>query len=320
MLHETREMLVREMRLEAVGVVSVLLEDPLGSALDPWAAGAHVEIALPSGTRRQYSLCGDPSDRHRYRIAVLRQPGGRGGSVEVHDTLRVGSTVGCSAPRNLFELVSAQHHLLIAGGIGVTPLLAMAETLARRGASWTMIYGGRTRASMAFIDRLSEYEDRVTVVPQNEDGNPDLPAVLAAAQPGTAVYCCGPDGLLEAARSACAEILGEDAFHSERFGASETPTSRQSAEATGEFEVELRRSGAILQIPSDRSVLDMVREVDPDVAYSCEDGFCGSCETKVLEGVPLHRDSVLTKSERDSGSSMMICVSRSRTPRLVLDA
>ncbi|SNV23822.1 oxidoreductase [Rhodococcus rhodochrous] len=311
------ELLIRQMRWEAQDVISLLLEDPEGARLPAWEAGAHIDLVLPSGTVRQYSLCGDPADDHSYRIAVLREATGRGGSAEVH-TLRPGIRVGYRPPRNLFPLVEAEHHLLVAGGIGITPLLAMARMLTARGASWSLLYGGRSRASMAFVDEVRTLGPDVVVVPQDELGHPDLAGALAAAPAGTAVYCCGPEPLLRAAEEATRAALGEEAFHYERFGAAPVDPD-VAADPDEAFEVELRRSGVVLPVPAGRSLLDVVREVDPDVAFSCEDGFCGSCETKVLEGVPEHRDSVLTKAERESGTTMMICVGRSRTPRLVLD-
>ncbi|MDP8015156.1 PDR/VanB family oxidoreductase [Prescottella equi] len=313
-------LLVREQRLEADGVVSLVLEDPQRAELPEWSPGAHIEIVLPSGTVRQYSLCGDPADRRSYRIAVLRRADGRGGSAEVHDTLRVGDLIGVRPPRNHFELIAAQHYLLVAGGIGVTPILTMAEELTRTGASWTMVYIGRSSASMAFQDRVTSLGGRVDILPRDVAARPDLAAYVSQAPAGTAVYCCGPEGLLDATRAATATGLGEDAFHSERFGAAPGAGAAAGSDDDGAFEIELQRSGQVLTVPADRSILAVVREVDPTVAYSCEDGFCGSCEMKVLAGVPDHRDSVLTKAERESNTTMMICVGRAKSNRLVFDA
>ncbi|NMH97453.1 oxidoreductase [Pseudonocardia sp. K10HN5] len=305
-------MLVQRASWEADGVLALRLVDPGGAALPQWSPGAHVDLVLASGLVRQYSLCGDPADRSCYLVAVRREPAGRGGSAEVHATALVGTTLGVRGPRNRFELVDAPAYLLLAGGIGITPLLPMLVEIRRRGRPCELWYGGRDRASMPFVDRLRRlHPDGVHIVPQDECGLLDVAGLTAAAAPGTAVYCCGPEGLLRAAEQACGELD----LHTERFAATAAP----AVAAGGAFEVELRRSGTVLAVPPDRTLLDVVRAAGADVLSSCEDGFCGTCEVRVLDGEPEHHDTILSAAERGRGETMMICVGRSRSPRLVLD-
>ncbi|MFE4175548.1 PDR/VanB family oxidoreductase [Streptomyces sp. NPDC056909] len=318
----TRDVLVEQVRLEAAGVVSLTLVDPDGGTLPPWTPGAHIDLRLPSGTVRQYSLCGPPGDPRSYTVAVLREEDGRGGSAEVHDTALVGRVLQVRGPRNHFALVDAPHYLFLAGGIGVTPILAMARQAAAEGASWELYYGGRTRAGMAFTRTLSAIDaDRVHIVPQDEQGMLPVAALVDAAPAGTAVYCCGPEGMVQAVTEVCARAR-PGALHVERFGAPPgggAADARGPSPGAGHFTVELRRSGLTLDVPPERTLLDVVREVAPDVAFSCEEGYCGSCETKVLAGVPEHHDTVLSDEERERGDTMMICVGRSASELLTLD-
>ncbi|MER5207370.1 PDR/VanB family oxidoreductase [Streptomyces sp. NPDC002825] len=304
----TGRLTVRSVVEEAEGVRGLLLADPTGAELPPWEPGAHLEVTLPSGTVRHYSLCGDPADRGTYRIGVLREPAGRGGSEELHTAVGEGTVLGVRGPLNRFPLVPAERYLFVAGGIGITPLLPMVRSLPT--GSWSLLYGGRSLASMAYREELSALPG-VTLVPQDTEGLPDLDAVLAGQPAGTAVYCCGPEGLLRAVQE-----RWDGPLHVERFGAAEAV-----GESPGEggFEVELRRTGRVLRVEAGRSLLDTVREVVPGVAYSCEEGWCGTCETKVIAGTPEHHDSVLGEDEKASGTTMMICVGRSRGTRLVLD-
>ncbi|MFJ4342906.1 PDR/VanB family oxidoreductase [Streptomyces sp. NPDC088915] len=299
---------VRSVVREAEGVLGLLLADPEGADLPPWEPGAHLEVTLPSGAVRHYSLCGDPGDRGAYRLGVLREPAGRGGSEEVHASVGPGTVLGVRGPFNRFPLVPAERYLFVAGGIGITPLLPMVRSLPP--GSWSLLYGGRSLASMAYREELAGLPG-VTLVPQDTEGLLDLDAALGGLPPSTAVYCCGPEGLLRAV-----EERWEGALHTERFGAAASDGSEGSS---GGFEVELRRSGRTVRVEPGRSLLDAVREVVPGVAYSCEEGWCGTCETKVLAGTPEHHDSVLGEEERAAGTSMMICVGRSRGPRLTLD-
>nr|WP_202501625.1 PDR/VanB family oxidoreductase [Streptomyces sp. SID5785] len=296
----------------ADGVVQLRLE---GRDLPAWRPGAHLDLVLPSGLIRQYSLCGDPEDTSSYTVATRLIPvadGGRGGSAEVHEQLAEGDEIEVRGPRNRFPLdTAAPAHLFVAGGIGITPVLPMLRDLEARGAAWTLLYAGRGLASMPFLEELAKLDrqrGRVTVVAEDRDGRPDLAAALDATAPGTAVYCCGPEGLMTAVE----ELLptGRE-LHLERF------TPRNSADGNGPFEVELRRSGTIVHVPADTTVLAALRPEVPGLAYSCEQGFCGTCQQRVVEGDIDHRDELLTDAERDG--SMLICVSRCRGERLVLD-
>lgn len=304
------ELVVAGREFAADGVLALTLRHPLGEPLPAWEPGAHVDLVLGPELERQYSLCGDPAERHVWRIAVLREPAGRGGSAYVHEQLREGDKVRVRGPRNHFALRPAPRYRFVAGGIGITPLLPMLAAAEAAGAEWSLLYGGRTRDSMAFAGELARYGDRVTVAPQDETGLLDLGSVLDALPEGTLVYCCGPGPLLDAVEERCPA----DALRVERFQAREQPVG-----ADGEFEVELARSGRSLTVPAGVSVLDAVRAAGVEVLYSCTEGTCGTCETDVLEGTPEHRDSVLGPQEREAGETMMICVSRCRGNRLVLD-
>ncbi|WP_321844292.1 PDR/VanB family oxidoreductase [Paraburkholderia bannensis] len=305
------------MRLEADNVMSVELRAQGDDTLPEWQPGAHVDLVLPSGLVRQYSLCGDPQERRSLRIAVLREAAGRGGSREVHDVLRVGQSVTLRGPRNAFELAPADDFLFVAGGIGITPLMPMLRAAQRANARWRLLYGGRTRASMAFVDELLAWGgERVSILPADETGLLDLDAVVAAARAGAQVYSCGPGALLDAlgARFDAAGLASQ--LHIERFsGAPLAPV----AQIEGTLRVFLARSGAQVDVPPDCSVMHALRAAGHEVPSSCEQGVCGMCETRVLDGVPDHRDQLLTQSERDRGNVMMLCVSRAQTPTLTLD-
>lgn len=301
----------------AEGVVSLHLAAADGAELPPWEPGAHLELRLPSGLRRQYSVCGDPADRDRYLVCVLREGSGRGGSVEVHDRLEVGTEIGSSAPRNHFPLVDAPDYVLLAGGIGITPLKAMAEELQRRGDTWQLIYGGRTRQSMAFAEELlSAHPDRVTLLPQDECGLPDLERIAETLTVGTRLYCCGPAPMLTAVTEACDRAGQADRLHLERFTAAETAPDTSGDAA---FEVELRESGVTLTVAADQSLLEAIRSVRTDVDFSCQEGYCGTCETRVLGGRPEHRGTLMSAEEHDAEGTMLVCVGRALSPKLVLD-
>jgi ferredoxin-NADP reductase len=303
------KLIIEEQRLAAEGVVALTLARPDGSPLPEWSPGAHIDLLLDNGLTRQYSLCGDPADRRRWQIAVLREPAGRGGSAFVHDRLTQGAVVAAAGPRNHFALDDAPHHLFIAGGIGITPILPMLDAVS----SWRLVYGGRKRSSMAFLDRLAAYGDRVSVCPQDETGLLDLDTLLGTPRDDTLVYCCGPEPLLAAVEERCARWPA-GALHVERFTAREVDSTGDTA-----FEVVLQQSGRTLTVPPGASILKVVEESGLTVLSSCQEGTCGTCETGVLEGEPDHRCAVLTDAERAVGDVMMICVSRSRSPRLVLD-
>ncbi|MEU6670303.1 PDR/VanB family oxidoreductase [Streptomyces sp. NPDC046727] len=289
----------------ADGVVRLRLE---GADLPRWEPGAHLDLVLPSGLVRQYSLCGDPEDTSSYTVATRLVEDGRGGSREVHEQLAEGMELEVRGPRNRFPLVDAPAYVFVAGGIGITPVLPMLRALPG-GTEWRLLYCGRTRTSMPYLEEVRKLAgDRLTVVAEDEDGRPDLGALFAGTAEGTAVYCCGPEGLMAAVEEALPEGA---ALHLERFA------PRTGPGGNTEFELELRRSGRTLTVPAGSTVLAAVRRALPDVAYSCEQGFCGTCQQRVLDGEIEHRDELLTDAERRD--SMLICVSRARSDRLVLD-
>ena len=297
----------------AEGVKTITLAEPGGTALPAWSPGAHIDIVLGDDLTRQYSLCGDTSDDTSWRIGVLAAPESRGGSVRVHE-LKTGDTVRVRGPRNHFPLVGAASYQFIAGGIGITPILAMIAEAEAAGASWNLLYGGRQRASMAFLDELERYgQDRVTITPQDERGHLDLADCLGTPRPGTLVYCCGPEGLLTAVEEACA-AWPAGSLHIERFAPKGVSAAEDSA-----FELVLQRSGLTLQVPPDKSVFDVVSEAGVSVLGSCFEGVCGTCEQAVIDGDVDHRDSILSDEEREANEYMMICVSRCRSARLTLD-
>jgi ferredoxin-NADP reductase len=306
-----RRLLITGRTVVADGVVQLRLE---GAGLPRWEPGAHLDLVLPSGLVRQYSLCGDPEDTGVYTVATRLVEDGRGGSREVHEQLQEGLEIEVRGPRNRFPLTEAPGYVFVVGGIGITPVLPMLRSLSASGAEWRLLYGGRSRGSMPFLDEiewLGADADRVTVVAQDEAGHPDVAAALNGLAPGTAVYCCGPGALMDAVAAA---LPAGHPLYLERFSAAPGDTA---GPGSGAFEVELRRSGRTVPVAAGQSVLAAVRAELPHVAYSCEQGFCGTCQQRVLEGQIDHRDDLLTADERDD--SMLICVSRCRGGRLVLD-
>ena len=297
----------------AEGVLAITLARPDGEALPEWTPGAHVDLVLGEELVRQYSLCGSTRDIDSWRVAVLRAPDGRGGSEAVH-ALTNGSTVRVRGPRNHFPVAASPRYLFVGGGIGITPLLPMIHEVEAAGAEWALHYGGRSRASMAFLDELGGFGDRVHLVPEDELGRLDLDSVLGQPRDGTLVYACGPEPLLAAVEERCTSWPA-GALHLERFSAKATAAPAQESE----FDLVLQRSGKTVRVPAARSVFEVVREAGVSVLGSCLEGICGTCETEVVDGDVDHRDSVLDEEEREAGEVMMICVSRCRSQRLVLD-
>jgi vanillate O-demethylase ferredoxin subunit len=299
---------------EAPNILSYDLRAPDGRELPPFTAGAHVDIHLGNGLIRSYSLLNSQAERHRYVIGVQKDAATRGGSKWVHERIRTGELVTISAPRNNFPLVEhATHSILFAGGIGITPIMSMVERLAALGRSWELHYCARTRSNAAFVDRL----ERRPEVHFNFDGEPggsvlDLAAIVRSASDQTHFYCCGPLGMLGAFEQATASLAGER-VHVEYFSAKEPPAQ------SGGFTVVLAKSGREIPIPAGKSILDTLLDAGIDIAHSCKEGVCGTCETPVLDGVPDHRDLILTKEEQAANRSMMICCSGAKTERLVLD-
>jgi cytochrome P450/ferredoxin-NADP reductase len=305
---------VEAKQVVADGVVALTLRDIDGHPLPRWDPGAHVDLILDQAPTKQYSLCGDPADHHLWRLGILRDPDGSGASLYVHDQLDAGDVVRVRGPRNNFPLADSPRYLFIAGGIGITPILPMIAAAEAAGAEWQLLYGGRQRASMAFLEELAVYGDRVLIRPQDETGLLDLDSALGHPRPDTKVYCCGPEPLLAAVEQRCAG-WPRGALHVERFVAKPLTEPVLS----GAFEVHLAQSELTVTVPPDRSILSVVEDAGIGVLSSCAEGTCGTCETAVLDGIPDHRDSVLDEAAREANDCMMICVSRARTPRLVLD-
>jgi ferredoxin-NADP reductase len=318
-IHESEEEVVVVRRSTAATDVVVLeLSDPDGKDLPSWSPGAHIDLLLPEGLTRQYSLCSSPSKPDTWRVAVLREPESRGGSRHIHDALNEGGKVGVRGPRNHFSLASSPRYEFIAGGIGVTPIIPMVEAADADGAEWHLTYGGRSRDSMAFVDELETYGERVTIWPQDEKGIIDLEGILGTPRDDTLVYCCGPEALLAATEKAC-ESWPQGSLHIERFAAKKPSDDGEAEAGLDSFEVVCKRSGTTLTVPADKTVFDVLEEAGLGVMGSCMEGTCGTCEVGVLEGEPAHRDSVLSKEEQDENDAMMVCVSRSQSDTLVLD-
>ncbi|AGP52017.1 PDR/VanB family oxidoreductase [Streptomyces rapamycinicus] len=301
-------------RTVALGVVEFELHPVDSGHLPEWQPGAHIDVVTAAGIVRQYSLCGDPGDRTSYRIAVLRQAESRGGSAWLHEWLHEGDRVLVGGPRNHFPLEPGPRYVFVAGGIGITPLLPMIRSVSRDGADWSLHYGGRTRASMAYVDELRAVDaSRVHLLPSDAGGPIDLESTLGDVPPETYVYCCGPEPLIRAAEAVCARRGTR--LRTERF----SPKEIDSPRGNSPFTVLIASTGLELTVPVEQSIVDVLTEAGVDVLTSCEEGTCGTCETAVLEGRPDHRDSVLTEEERAAGDRILPCVSRSLTPQLVLD-
>lgn len=305
--------------VEASDIVSLELVAPDGQALPAFSAGAHIDVEIRPGLVRQYSLCNDPVESHRYLIAVLRDPASRGGSIAVHDELAEGQVIRISAPRNHFPLVQARRSLLFAGGIGVTPILCMAEHLAQTGADFEMHYCARSADRAAFVERIagSGFADRVHL--HFDDGEPaqklDLAAVLDAADGDAHLYVCGPGGFIDfVTEGARSRNWSSERIHLEYFGGQKIDTS-----ADDEFEIKLARSGRIVKVPAARTVVAALRTAGVNVEVSCEQGVCGTCMTRVLEGVPDHRDHYFTDEEKAANDLFLPCCSRAKSKLLVLD-
>ncbi|MBS4047327.1 MAG: oxidoreductase [Alphaproteobacteria bacterium] len=309
-------MRVQRIEWEAEGIVSIELRAPDAIDLPVFAAGAHIDLHLPNGIVRSYSLCGDQEDRKRYVVGVGLDQASRGGSLYIHNQLRVGQLLQVSPPRNHFPLVEdAARVVFIAGGIGITPIFCMMRRLSMLGRSFELHYATRNRKRAAFLPLLQGFGQPVHLHFDEETGGPlDIAAIVAAQPAGTHFYCCGPAGMLAAYEKATA-ALPESHVHVEYF----TPKAQDPAATSTGFTVVLGRSGRELQVPADRSILDVLTSNGVTIDSSCQDGICGTCEVKVLEGLPDHRDSVLTKAEQAANKSMMVCVSRCKGDRLVLD-
>ncbi|MEV8067761.1 PDR/VanB family oxidoreductase [Streptomyces sp. NPDC085995] len=289
-----------------------------GAPFTPYRAGAHVDVTGPTGVLRQYSLCSPPEDASSLLIAVKREPESRGGSAALHE-VGEGDRLEVGEPRNLLTVADdADRHLLVAGGIGITPLLSMAYELQRRGAQFTLYYFARSREEAAFVDLLEhrvEFGDRVRLrfgVPRT-DQPAELRREAAGLTAASHVYTCGPQGFMDQVTAAFEPVVGSEHVHVENFTATEIDTSGDRP-----FTVELD-TGEVFEIPADRSILSVLEENGIDVFKSCEEGICGSCVSGVLEGTPEHRDNCLSAADKASGTQMALCVSRARSSKLVIE-
>lgn len=306
---------------EAEGIQSYELTSTDGGPLPPFEPGAHLDVHIPGGFVRQYSLCNDATETHRYVIAVQSEPGGRGGSRAFHERVREGDVLTVSSPRNNFPLLFARHYVLVAGGIGITPLLSMARALQRSGADWRLYYCTRTPERTAFLAELTSPPFAEHVQVHHDGGDPsqglDMRAVLAHRPPGARLYCCGPEGLMRAVREAATQNQWpREKVHFESFSAGGVNVALGVEDS--EFEVSIRSTGQVLRVPRGQSVLNVLRRNGVRVPSDCEAGTCGTCLTRVCEGQPEHRDSFFTH-EPAGDRRMLVCVSRAKSKRLVLD-
>lgn len=307
-------LVVRAIHVEAEGVISLDLAAADGQPLPAWTPGAHIGLMLPNQMERHYSLCGDPADAACWRVAVLREPESRGGSAWLHSSLKPGDVLAAHGPTNQFALVEAKHTVFIAGGIGITPLLPMIRQVRQRGGSWRLLYGGRKLGSMAFLRELAPYGDAVQIQPEDTGGLLDLSAAIGAARPGTVIYSCGPERLLQAVEAAC-EGWPEGTLHIERFRAKPGALAGE----LHDFELVLAKAGRSCHVGAEESIIEALDRLGIHVPRSCGEGTCGTCLTPVVEGLPDHRDSFLMGKKRAANKSICVCCSRSLTPRLVLD-
>ncbi|MEU0649136.1 PDR/VanB family oxidoreductase [Streptomyces umbrinus] len=314
--NDSRELRVSQLTWEAEGVLSVRLTAPSGAVLPPWEPGAHLALHLPNGIVREFSLCSDPEDLSGWTVAVLREPNSRGGSAYVHLELRPGDTITVDGPRNNFALEPAQKYLLVAGGIGITPILAMARHLERDGADWSMLYTGRSRATMAFVDELQDLAGAKVRLHADDQagGPPSLAEVLDRVGHGTLVYCCGPEPLLKGVEEGLADA---GCLRLERFKAPEPVAPPEGGDQP--FDIVCAGSSKRVHVPVGTTALDALEQAGFDVPSSCAEGICGTCETKVLAGTVDHRDFLLTDDEKEAQHTMFVCVSRALTPELTLD-
>ena len=307
------EAVVRARRDAAKGVVVLDLERT-GGTLPHWSPGAHIDVVLPDGIERQYSLCGSPTERGTWRIGVLRE---REGSVWLHENAHVGAPLRVRGPANhfLFAPTAGRAYVFVAGGIGITPIVPMIEAAETAGAAWTLLYAGRSRRTMAFVDELvAQYGDRVEVYAADEGRRLDLAEYFGTPVSRTVVYSCGPARLLESLDAAMAG-WPRGSLHVERFEAKVLGPPVWAEP----FEVDLMMSGLTVTVPPERSILDVVEEYGAVVPSSCRVGTCGTCEVAVVDGDVEHRDSVLSPEEQDANRSMMVCVSRAACGRITLE-
>jgi tetrachlorobenzoquinone reductase len=319
MADSTMQVRVKRISFEAENINSYELVAPGGGDLAPFTAGCHIDLHLSNRMIRSYSLVNDQSERDRYVVAVNKDAASRGGSRFIHETVRVGDIITISHPNNNFVLQeNAAHSVLIGGGIGITPLLSMIRRLDALGRSWQLFYAARTRSVAAFVDelnalRLNGHSNLHVTFDQEPPGRTlDLSAIVKDAPLNAHLYCCGPVSMLEAFEAASGDRPG-DHVHVEYFKAKAKPA------AEGGFEVKLARSNRTIAVQAGKTILDALLDAGIAASYACTEGVCGTCETRVIEGIPDHRDQFLSKEEQGANKTMMICCSGSKSPTLVLD-
>ena len=318
MNESTIKVVVRRRQEQGHGVVVLEMASADGQPLPAFDAGAHVDVHLPQGVVRQYSLCGNPADRGAYRLGVLKDPKSRGGSQAVHALLKEGTELRIGVPRNQFPLeMSAPHTVLLGGGIGITPMIAMAYALDDAGRSFELHYSGRQRAACAFLDELaaSPFADRVHLHFDDEadEQKLDLDSVLGAAVPGTHMYTCGPTGFMDWVIGEARRLgLPEPQIHKEYFQVDVAGGGKA-------FDVVAQKTGKTVRVESDQTIIEALATIGIKVQVSCEQGICGTCLCTVLEGEPEHRDVFLTDEEKADNDQILLCCSRAKSDRLVLD-
>jgi ferredoxin-NADP reductase len=320
------ELRVRSIVNEAIGVNAYELVAPDGELLPAFSAGSHIDVHIPGGFVRQYSLCNDPRERHRYLIGVLNVSDGRGGSAALHAGVRAGDRIRVSMPRNHFQLEErARQHLLVAGGIGITPMLSMVEALEARGQRYTLHYCARAPERAAFLGRLARQFKCGRAIAHYDRGVPSaglsIADLLRVPEPGTHLYYCGPAGLMSAIARASAH-WPQGTVHCEYFAAPPAVWPRDTGEAAGAqensaFQIQIASTGQLLSVPAEKSIVEVLREAGVSCETSCEAGVCGTCKTRYLEGTPEHCDYVLDDAEKSE--YLTPCCSRSKSGLLVLD-
>lgn len=305
---------IKDVAVVADGVIAIDLVREDAGEFPRWRPGAHIDVLIGAGLERQYSLCGDVHDVRTIRIAVLRDQQSRGGSSALHERIKAGDHLFVRGPRNNFPLIEADEYVLVAGGIGITPILPMIMELQARGKSWKLLYGGRALSGIAFAEQLSPYGDRVRIQPQDEAGLLDVAGWIGAPRTGCVVYCCGPESLIKAVEAHCA-AWPENALQVERF----KPAADAHVQSDSAFDVVLAKHGATVRVAADETIAGALERVGVHIPRSCNEGTCGTCITKVLDGVPDHRDSFLRGRMRAENKRIMVCCSRSKTEQLVLD-
>lgn len=310
---------VQSKRQEALDICSFELIDPDGKPLPSFSAGAHIDVQVHPGLIRQYSLCNPPHENQRYLIGVLKDPQSRGGSVGMHEGIHEGDLLTISPPKNHFPLVNAQKILLMAGGIGITPMLCMAERLQQLGTDFALHYCARGLDRMAFYERITKSPFHHRASFHLDSGEPDqkldMRALIADTDPQTHVYVCGPKGFIDYVLGTCkAANWPAEQLHVEYFAGAVVDHSADDA-----FEVEIASTGAVYTIPAERNVVEVLEEHGIEIMYSCSQGVCGTCITRVLDGIPDHRDLYLDEVAQAANDQFTPCCSRAKSKRLVLD-